>query len=247
MREARTATHLMIWTDCDREGEFIGSMVAEVCRKANPNIIVKRARFSAIIPACVPFHLFLLLVDRRLTSSLSCSQINQAARNPVDLDIRQAQAVAARMELDLRVGSIFTRTQTLELQRRINAVADSIISYGASSLAPLIRLLALLADSVLAQVRASSRPSASSSTSTSACRRSSPSRSGSSTSASCARRRPRRSVGAEDGSTTTTSPRPSTRSSRTTLSRPSPSGRPSRRRNGASGSLAPLSLTCSRS
>ena len=53
MREARTATHLMIWTDCDREGEFIGSMVAEVCRKANARIIVKRARFSAIIPACV--------------------------------------------------------------------------------------------------------------------------------------------------------------------------------------------------
>lgn len=41
----------MIWTDCDREGEFIGSMVAQVCRKAKPNIVVKRARFSAIIPA----------------------------------------------------------------------------------------------------------------------------------------------------------------------------------------------------
>jgi len=49
--EARKATHLMIWTDCDREGEFIGSVVAEVCRKAKPNIVVKRARFSAIIPA----------------------------------------------------------------------------------------------------------------------------------------------------------------------------------------------------
>lgn len=39
----------MIWTDCDREGEHIGSEVAQVCRKANPRIIVKRARFSAII------------------------------------------------------------------------------------------------------------------------------------------------------------------------------------------------------
>ncbi|GJN90914.1 hypothetical protein Rhopal_003928-T1 [Rhodotorula paludigena] len=106
--EARKATHLMIWTDCDREGEFIGSVVAEVCRKVKPNIVVKRARFSAIIPA----------------------QINQAARNPVDLDQRQAWAVQARMELDLRVGAVFTRVQTLELQNRVNAVAEKVVSYG---------------------------------------------------------------------------------------------------------------------
>ncbi|POY75102.1 DNA topoisomerase III [Rhodotorula taiwanensis] len=108
LAEARKATHLMIWTDCDREGEFIGSMVAQVCRKAKPNIVVKRARFSAIIPA----------------------QINQAARNPVDLDQLQAEAVQARMELDLRVGSIFTRTQTLELQNRVATLAESMVSYG---------------------------------------------------------------------------------------------------------------------
>lgn len=42
----------MIWTDCDREGEYIGSVVAEVCRKGKPNIVVKRARFSAIIAKC---------------------------------------------------------------------------------------------------------------------------------------------------------------------------------------------------
>lgn len=47
--EAKKASHLLIWTDCDREGEHIGSEVAQVCRKANPRIIVKRARFSAII------------------------------------------------------------------------------------------------------------------------------------------------------------------------------------------------------
>lgn len=40
---------LMIWTDCDREGENIGEEVASVCRKANRNITVRRARFSAII------------------------------------------------------------------------------------------------------------------------------------------------------------------------------------------------------
>ncbi|KWU47267.1 prokaryotic type I DNA topoisomerase [Rhodotorula sp. JG-1b] len=108
LAEAKKATHLMIWTDCDREGEFIGAMVAKVCRRAKPNIVVKRARFSAIIPA----------------------QINQAARNPVDLDQLQAEAVQARMELDLRVGSIFTRVQTLELQQRVAALQESMVSYG---------------------------------------------------------------------------------------------------------------------
>lgn len=41
----------MIWTDCDREGEHIGSEIVKVCREGNPRIIVKRARFSAIIAA----------------------------------------------------------------------------------------------------------------------------------------------------------------------------------------------------
>ena len=51
LNEARNADLLIIWTDCDREGEHIGSEVADVCRKANRRIVVKRARFSAIIAA----------------------------------------------------------------------------------------------------------------------------------------------------------------------------------------------------
>lgn len=49
--EARNADLLIIWTDCDREGEHIGSEVEGVCRRANRNLRVKRARFSAIIAA----------------------------------------------------------------------------------------------------------------------------------------------------------------------------------------------------
>lgn len=54
-REARNSQTLMIWTDCDREGENIGAEIAEICRKANRQIIVKRARFSAIIAQWVGF------------------------------------------------------------------------------------------------------------------------------------------------------------------------------------------------
>jgi DNA topoisomerase III len=56
IQEAKRAETLMIWTDCDREGENIGAEVSSICRKANRNIIVRRARFSAIIPQCVSAH-----------------------------------------------------------------------------------------------------------------------------------------------------------------------------------------------
>jgi hypothetical protein len=49
LTRARTSDMLMIWTDCDREGEHIGMEIARVCRKAKSNIHIKRARFSAII------------------------------------------------------------------------------------------------------------------------------------------------------------------------------------------------------
>ncbi|KAE8539089.1 hypothetical protein D1P53_005460 [Cryptococcus gattii VGV] len=106
--EARNADLLMIWTDCDREGEHIGSEVVAACKKVNRNILVKRARFSAIIPA----------------------QIHQACRQANDLDMRQADAVATRISLDLKIGSAFTRLTTMTLQGRVPDLAEQLISYG---------------------------------------------------------------------------------------------------------------------
>jgi DNA topoisomerase-3 len=97
-----------IVTDCDREGEHIGSEVQAAALKGNPRIRVKRAKFSNTERA----HVF------------------QAANNPVDLDIRQANAVAARIELDLRIGASFTRLQTLQLQPVSETLSDRTISYG---------------------------------------------------------------------------------------------------------------------
>ncbi|KAG0707107.1 DNA topoisomerase [Suillus ampliporus] len=110
LTEARTADTLMIWTDCDREGENIGSEIVKVCRKSRPQITVKRARFSAIIP----------------------QQIHRAAQHPVDLDMAQAHAVEARIFLDLRIGAAFTRMQTLTLQTRLAQFREKreVVSYG---------------------------------------------------------------------------------------------------------------------
>jgi DNA topoisomerase-3 len=45
-------------------------------------------------------------------------------------DRRMADAVRARMELDLRLGSAFTRLQTLSLASRFNELAGRMVSYG---------------------------------------------------------------------------------------------------------------------
>jgi DNA topoisomerase IA len=51
--QARYASILFIWTDCDREGEHIGTEIRDIALKANPNMQVWRARFSNIERAYV--------------------------------------------------------------------------------------------------------------------------------------------------------------------------------------------------
>lgn len=105
-KEARNAEHLVIWTDCDREGEAIGCEVASVCSSVNQRIQVHRARFAVI----------------------QRNDIVRAWENLDVLDSKQAQAVEARSELDLRIGAAFTRMQTLHLQNVLNSSTP--ISYG---------------------------------------------------------------------------------------------------------------------
>lgn len=52
--QARTADVLFIWTDCDREGEHIGTEIRDLAVRINSRLEVKRARFSNIERACVP-------------------------------------------------------------------------------------------------------------------------------------------------------------------------------------------------
>jgi len=50
---ARGARALFIWTDCDRDGAHIGGDVRTEALKGNPNLEIKRARFSNIERALV--------------------------------------------------------------------------------------------------------------------------------------------------------------------------------------------------
>jgi DNA topoisomerase-3 len=108
-QEARAANVLVIWTDCDLEGENIGAEIATIAQRANPRIQVRRARFSVVQPR----------------------EVQTAWNGLVDLDLRQVAAVDARSELDLRIGAAFTRLQTLQLKARFSDFRDTkVISYG---------------------------------------------------------------------------------------------------------------------
>lgn len=108
-KEARQCQALIIWTDCDREGENIGFEIIDVCKAVKSNIQVFRAKFSEITP----------------------NSIRRACETLVEPDVNVSDAVDVRQELDLRIGASFTRFQTLRLQKIFPAsLANQLISYG---------------------------------------------------------------------------------------------------------------------
>ena len=65
-----------------------------------------------------------------LTKVQRCRHVVRAAQNAINLDERQVNAVAARIELDLRIGYAFTRFNTLTLQTMGGDLSERVISYG---------------------------------------------------------------------------------------------------------------------
>ncbi|ONL93984.1 DNA topoisomerase 3-alpha [Zea mays] len=55
--EARRCQWLVLWLDCDREGENIAYEVIDVCTRANSHLNIWRARFSALIDRVLPVKL----------------------------------------------------------------------------------------------------------------------------------------------------------------------------------------------
>ncbi len=70
---ARFARHLVLWLDCDREGENICFEVIERCRVGNPSLnSIHRAKFSSLIPVSDPISSFLLINTKH--SLFECGQ-----------------------------------------------------------------------------------------------------------------------------------------------------------------------------
>lgn len=111
VREARKANRLMVWTDCDREGEYIGWEIASVAAQVNSRLSLHdtwRAHFSHLEPA----------------------HIQAAALQPKRLDMKLVAAVACRREFDLRVGTAFTRLLTTVYRSRHLVGDRDVVSYG---------------------------------------------------------------------------------------------------------------------
>ena len=115
-REARNCEHIVMWLDCDREGENICYEVLHVleptCKRFGSMEHVFRARFSALTQPALR-HAFNTLVRP---------------------DIRLSNASEARRELDLKIGVAFTRFLSRKLrtssQAKWNDPDLRTISYG---------------------------------------------------------------------------------------------------------------------
>lgn len=113
--EAAHAKVLIIWTDCDREGENIGYQIVRQAKIGNPNIHVFRAFFSEI-------------------SEPSCFKaLREVGRQNEPL----SDAAECRQQLDLRIGIAFTRWQNGHVKRNFKKVFEiernqhhKCISYG---------------------------------------------------------------------------------------------------------------------
>ncbi|KAF6010497.1 hypothetical protein HII13_003273 [Brettanomyces bruxellensis] len=108
--EAQRCDALMIWTDCDREGEYIGWE------------IVQQAKIKTI-------ELHLRMRTEHDFSHLERSHVLYAAKHPIKLDKRAIDAVKTRMEVDLRTGACLTRFLTT-LFRRVLGRDSPMVSYG---------------------------------------------------------------------------------------------------------------------
>ncbi|KAF7132009.1 hypothetical protein RHSIM_Rhsim09G0063400 [Rhododendron simsii] len=114
-QEARGSSHLVLWLDCDREGENI---CFEVC----------------IFLSVIECTGFLVKEGRRVYrarfSSVTENDIMKAMSNLVEPNEDEALAVDARQEIDLKVGVAFTRFQTNYFQGKYGNLDSRVISYG---------------------------------------------------------------------------------------------------------------------
>ncbi|XP_077250449.1 DNA topoisomerase, type IA, core isoform X2 [Tasmannia lanceolata] len=109
-QEASSCGYLVLWLDCDREGENICFEVIECTgfHKIDAGRRIYRARFSSVTE----------------------KDILKAMDNLVEPNRHEALAVDARQEIDLKVGVAFTRFQTRYFQGKYGNLDARVISYG---------------------------------------------------------------------------------------------------------------------
>lgn len=110
-RESKRARYLVLWLDCDREGENIcfevmDTVLPHMQRTSGQQVF--RAKFSAVTP----------------------KDIGQAMRTLGEPNLHESQAVDARQELDLKVGVAMSRHFTTYFHGKYGDLDSSLVSYG---------------------------------------------------------------------------------------------------------------------
>nr|CCC95488.1 unnamed protein product [Trypanosoma congolense IL3000] len=107
--EAEGCATLVLWLDCDREGENICFEVMQVVERSIRDMRnIWRAKFSAITQEAITYAFMnLCKPNKNLSDAVSC-----------------------RQELDLKVGVVFTRYQTKYFQGKYGDLDANVVSYG---------------------------------------------------------------------------------------------------------------------
>ncbi|VUZ53848.1 unnamed protein product, partial [Hymenolepis diminuta] len=108
-KEAKGASSLILWLDCDKEGENICFEVIDaVSHIIGPQARIYRAHFTAV-------------TDHEVQGAMQ--NLRQPNKN-------EALSVDARQETDLRIGCAFTRFQTRFFQGKYGDLNSRLVSFG---------------------------------------------------------------------------------------------------------------------
>ena len=130
-KEARDSDHVVLWLDCDKEGENICFEVLDIIlpvmkhsvscvliRKAIALVLLEAAAHSPSLFTLIFLYFFQNRnnIYRARFSSITDKDIHAAMSNLGKPNKNESLCVDARQELDLRVGCAFTRFQTKYFQ-----------------------------------------------------------------------------------------------------------------------------------